>query len=626
MSRKPKTKAEINAEQLRIDSIRAKFLELDDEEDEVKYQTIVEYCIKNKTCFHDGEFLHCDDNLGKRILKAWKKKYKVKETPDPNYPISKTDKWYRVVPQGPKSAEWTIWHPWNIPYEIFQSRGLGNCGFIAALSAISAHKSIVEFVFRDLELSEHGVYQLRLCKDGEWKIITIDDWIPCIKGIMKGASLKATGGIYQIWPALIEKATAKACGGYKALYRFCAAVAMSTITGAPSMFPCIEQYTERVDEFWRILKDAGDKKYLMSCGTREKKAAKRELKGEPKIALNHAFTILTVLEIGSHRMLRLRNPWGRSAWEGKWSEEWTGWTDEMILKLHVLQKDVSGAYWIEFEDFVKYFRVVSICRWRADWYEIRLKMVIGGLWDGRQKNIWITVPKACEISVTAILPGTNDCYYHTWISIYEANASPHEQQILYCAPVAFSTEDVLLQPGDYIIIVSKFYHPAVREERNVVIHSSIPISARFCDWDPMKMVGIVQKTVEEKGREVVRQRDDVSIKKYEGPSFVVAMAQNYSWDRHLHVHTRISRIEGAKLSRGQQNVFNAVFGDVIPPRSSQILLVAFYVTTKKKDRDSMSIEYGLSKEKVTKVGRKNKAAHIPKIEPTDYIHHTIVME
>ncbi|EGT57259.1 hypothetical protein CAEBREN_09424 [Caenorhabditis brenneri] len=532
MRRKPKTKAEINAEQSRIDSIRAKFLELDDEEDKVKYQTIVEYCIKNKTCFHDGEFVHCDDNLGNWILKAWKKKDKVKETPDPNYPIPKTDKWYRVVPQGPKSAEWTIWHPWNIPYEIFQSK-LGNCGFMAALSAISAHRPIIEFVFRDLELNEHGVYQLRLCKDGEWNIVTIDDWIPCIKGNMRGASLKIIGGIYQIWPALVEKAIAKAYGGYDALHGFSPAVALLTITGAPLTCHLTEQYTETVDEFWRILKEAVDRKNLMTCVTKEKKKLKED--GKHKIALNHGFTILTVLKIGSLRMLRIRNPWGRSDWKGKWSDEWTGWTDEMILKLHLLQNSIPGAFWMEFSDFIKYFRIVYICRWRADWYEIRLKMVIGGLWDGRQKNIRITASEACEISVTAILPESNCHWYHTWIMIYEANASPHEQQILYCAPVAFSTEDVLLQPGDYIIIVSKFYHPAVREERNVVIHSSIPISARFCDWDPMKMVGIVQKTVEEKGREVVRQRDDVSIKKYEGPSFVVVMAQNYTLDRHLHV-------------------------------------------------------------------------------------------
>ena len=62
--------------------------------------------------------------------------------------------------------------------------------------------------------SKHGVYQIRLCKDGYWAVITIDDMLPVRAN---GTIAYASGARLQLWPALIEKAFAKMHGSFAAI-------------------------------------------------------------------------------------------------------------------------------------------------------------------------------------------------------------------------------------------------------------------------------------------------------------------------------------------------------------------------------------------------------------------------
>ncbi|EGT57243.1 hypothetical protein CAEBREN_15807 [Caenorhabditis brenneri] len=540
-------KIDKNAEQTRIDSIRAKFLEHDDLEDELKYQTIVEYCRENKTTFHDGEFVHCDENLGKWLLKEWKgpsavqkvkkklkKDRKEKQDPDPKNPIPIDEKWHRLAPNLESSNTWEFYVP-TFEYEVFQC-GLENCGLIASLSAVSAHRSILNFMFRDLSLNEFGVYQVNLCVDGEWKTITVDDWVPCVRGVSKSAGFTCINGTYQIWPGIVEKAIAKVFGGYQDLRGFDSLRALQMMTGAPGVLYHPQQFD--IDELWRILMEARSKNFQMTCGTskpsNERKYNKKVKKlEEPEIARGHGYTILAVREFNEHKLLRLRNPWGRSEWNGRFSMNWTGWSAYMIWRLLLSYRFVCGSFWMELDQFVKFFDIFTICRYRDSWYVIRLRMVIGGVYDGSQKAIRISVPAACEIAVSSFLPNQGKSRYHSWIIIYQIHDSEEVGPVILAEPISPSTEDIKLQPGDYMIIVSAF--PTSKNERNVSIHSSIPVSARISDWNPVKIAEIMQKAVREMGREVVADKEDVSIMKYERMDFVVVMAQHYGYEKMLHV-------------------------------------------------------------------------------------------
>jgi hypothetical protein len=73
-----------------------------------------------------------------------------------------------------------------------------------------------------------------------------------------------------------------------------------------------------------------------------------DLQAAAGLVENHCYGVLDVREVGDHRLIKLRNPWGTTEWNGDWSDHsplWTpelkealGWTDvdgEKLLCFHV---------------------------------------------------------------------------------------------------------------------------------------------------------------------------------------------------------------------------------------------------------------------------------------------------
>lgn len=73
-------------------------------------------------------------------------------------------------------------------------------------------------IFNGQEATEEGAYHVCLCKDGVWRYVIVDDFMP-IKSIAGRKQMlfihsrEAEKGV-ELWPALIEKAIAKIYGTY----------------------------------------------------------------------------------------------------------------------------------------------------------------------------------------------------------------------------------------------------------------------------------------------------------------------------------------------------------------------------------------------------------------------------
>ena len=91
-----------------------------------------------------------------------------------------------------------------------------------------------------------GIYGMRINKNGEWKEVVVDDYIPCYKG--DPAFSKANGN--ELWVILLEKAWAKLHGNYERIEAGFAENVMRDLTGAPT--EVIE--SEEEDIFERIMK------------------------------------------------------------------------------------------------------------------------------------------------------------------------------------------------------------------------------------------------------------------------------------------------------------------------------------------------------------------------------------
>ena len=71
-----------------------------------------------------------------------------------------------------------------------QQGALGDCYFLSALAVVATRQDILNKIFVSKETNSIGAYQVRLCKDGSWKIITVDTLFPVTRG---GARAYASG-------------------------------------------------------------------------------------------------------------------------------------------------------------------------------------------------------------------------------------------------------------------------------------------------------------------------------------------------------------------------------------------------------------------------------------------------
>lgn len=107
---------------------------------------------------------------------------------------------------------------------------LGDCYFLSVLSVLSEKPNRIRNLFLNDKQNNLGVYGLRICKNGEWKEVVVDDFIPCFQG--DPAFSKADGN--ELWVILLEKAWAKLHGSYERIEAGFAENVLRDLTGAPS--------------------------------------------------------------------------------------------------------------------------------------------------------------------------------------------------------------------------------------------------------------------------------------------------------------------------------------------------------------------------------------------------------
>jgi calpain-15 len=90
---------------------------------------------------------------------------------------------------------------------------------------------LVERIFITKEYNDEGVYRVRLCKDGEWCEVTVDDYFPCFP--LAGPFFSRAHN-NELWVLLLEKAYAKLHGNYKTLCGGEPHQALMDLTGCPT--------------------------------------------------------------------------------------------------------------------------------------------------------------------------------------------------------------------------------------------------------------------------------------------------------------------------------------------------------------------------------------------------------
>ena len=265
------------------------------------------------------------------------------------------------------------------PADIKQG-ALGDCWFMSALASLAERPSLVDRLFITKHYSAEGIYRVKLCKNGEWVFVTLDDYFPCY---VDGGPIFSRANGTELWVLLLEKAYAKLHGSYMALRSGFANEGMQDLTGCPTICYELEndliQQSIQCGDFWKLMTYFDKEGFLLSASTPGQPPHHNDSRDASQLADDaglipgHAYSVIQCVDALGHQLLNVRNPWGEIEWQGDWSDNSPLWTQKMIdLVKPNLSDDNDGSFWMCFQDFIQRFQAVNVCRTK-NYEEIRLK-------------------------------------------------------------------------------------------------------------------------------------------------------------------------------------------------------------------------------------------------------------
>ncbi|CAO1597197.1 MAG: hypothetical protein LQ349_000117 [Xanthoria aureola] len=302
----------------------------------------------------------------------------------------------------------------------------GDCWLLSALCAITNKKDLVDrvCVHRDEQV---GVYGFVFHRDGSWAQTIIDDklylvaadfyesiddkrtWEDVRRVDAEEEYRKAnqTGSRSlcfaqcsdqdETWLPLLEKAFAKAHGDYGSIDGGFTGEAIEDLTGGVTTELLATDILD-TDSFWTDQIMKVNDEFLFGCATgrfdKWQGSADAEQKGARKGVIRmHAYSVMEAREVKGERLLRIRNPWGDTEWQGPWSDGSEQWTPEWMKLLNHRFGD-DGMFWISYKDFLRKYQSLdrtrlfgpewSICQqwttvnvpWSADYNDTKFSVTV----------------------------------------------------------------------------------------------------------------------------------------------------------------------------------------------------------------------------------------------------------
>lgn len=210
----------------------------------------------------------------------------------------------------------------------------------------------------------------------------------------------------------MEKAYAKAHGDFAAIEGGFTGEGIEDLTGGVT----IELFATDVldkDNFWTQELMKVNDEFLFGCSTGVFRGW-----GERKgIQERHAYSIMKAVEVDGHRLLLLKNPWGKGEWTGAWSDGSSQWTPEWMTKLnHRFGND--GAFWISYEDLLRKYQAFDRTRlfagdWKVAyaWTNLNVPWTVG--YHATKFSFRLARPAPVVVALSQVsFTAYNTCAYH----------------------------------------------------------------------------------------------------------------------------------------------------------------------------------------------------------------------
>ena len=330
---------------------------------------------------------------------------------------------------------------------------VGSPYFLSSIGAMCEYPGLIAKMFVQKEYNPEGYYSLILFLDGEYQIIYVDDYFPCLKGTNIPYFTKSNK--FELWPLILEKAWAKVNGSYANSLSGWPNDIFRTFTG----FCCedLNHNEEKEERIWNIIKKVKENNGIISSATKNEDDVY-----EKGLIRGYNYTVLNTEEIEGDnnekvQLLKLRNDLGKTEWNGDWSKE-----SELFDQIPEEKRDLKeGEFYISLKDFIKYFSRTDLCHIIYNGYTKTFDFTMSDITFPHIFNFYLS--EKTNVSVSVI---EKNWRFHRELrnishptSIIIAEYQPNEKNLNYitCNYESYDNAEKTreLNPGYYLIWVFK---------------------------------------------------------------------------------------------------------------------------------------------------------------------------
>jgi calpain len=243
---------------------------------------------------------------------------------------------------------------------------LGDCWLVTAVSCLATAGQEKWFNMcipsnQDFENDYAGIFRFRFWDYGKWIEVVVDDRLPTHNGkLFYGQNKTQTN---EFWFPLFEKAYAKKQGSYDILAGGRTTDALVDFTGGISEKISMDEIEANLYVTFEKMLAKGS---MITCSIMVPKEDVEHVRSTGLVA-KHAYAINGVTQVeygdGTVNLVRLRNPWGHTEWDGAWSdssEEWKSVPDDVKKDIGLVVQD-NGEFWMPMSAFQTQYSNVLMC-------------------------------------------------------------------------------------------------------------------------------------------------------------------------------------------------------------------------------------------------------------------------
>ncbi|KAL4444732.1 hypothetical protein ABPG74_015940 [Tetrahymena malaccensis] len=251
---------------------------------------------------------------------------------------------------------------------------LSNYWFLSSVALLAEKQECLKRLFLTQDINEQGLYRVKICKNGEWQSVNVDDYFPCypLDGPIfshidsqqdedqSDISKSSNNNCHQTWLLILEKAYAKIHGDYFKLkngsQKKCEN-ALIDLTGCP-----VEKIKLDSNFDISIIENYKNKRgYLMNLQKEDKQ----------KDTTGFAYYIIRLVYYNNTWLFNIRDIWENLQWDGEWGNRREQW-DEPAKKYITPDLNDPKQTWMKLDSVKEQFKFINVCKIQ-DWNEVRIK-------------------------------------------------------------------------------------------------------------------------------------------------------------------------------------------------------------------------------------------------------------